>query len=78
MVPMLTVREVASVLHVHENTVRRWSNLGLIRAYRISHRGDRRFREDEISRFLDELRVNNCNPKEVSITWGMPEKNELF
>jgi excisionase family DNA binding protein len=78
MVPMLTVREAASVLHVHENTVRRWSNLGLIRAFRISHRGDRRFRQDEICRFLDELRVHNCNPKEVSIIRSMPEKNELF
>jgi len=49
---MLTVGEVARVLHVHPNTLRRWSNKGRIRAYRISPRGDRRFRRGEIARFL--------------------------
>ena len=29
---MLTVREVASVLHVHPNTLRRWSDAGTIRS----------------------------------------------
>jgi excisionase family DNA binding protein len=52
---MLTVREVAQLLHVHPNTLRRWSNNGRIRAYRITPRGDRRFRHEEIARFLDEL-----------------------
>ena len=55
MKPLLTVREVARLLHVHENTVRRWSDRGTIKAYRINHRGDRRFREDDIARFVDEL-----------------------
>ena len=41
---MLTVREVARLLHVHPNTLRRWSNNGRIRAYRITPRGDRRFK----------------------------------
>lgn len=40
---LLTVREVARVLHVHPNTVRQWSDDGLIRSYRIGPRGDRRF-----------------------------------
>lgn len=52
---MLTVREVARLLHVHPNTLRRWSNQGIIRAYRITARGDRRFKRDEIVRFLAEL-----------------------
>jgi len=33
---LLTVREVARLLHVHPNTLRRWSNKGRIRAYRIT------------------------------------------
>ena len=52
---MLTVREVARFLHVHPNTLRRWSNKGRIRAYRISPRGDRRFKREEIARYLAEL-----------------------
>jgi excisionase family DNA binding protein len=53
--PMLTVREVAWLLHVHPNTVRRWADRGMIRAYRITPRGDRRFRRQDIARFLAEL-----------------------
>ena len=52
---MLTVREVARLLHVHPNTLRRWSNAGRIKAYHINQRGDRRFRREEIARFLTEL-----------------------
>ena len=55
MVPMLTVREVARLLNIHSNTLRRWSDRGIIRAYRITHRGDRRFRREDIAHFLAEL-----------------------
>jgi len=34
--PMLAVREVARLLHIHSNTVRRWSDRGIIRAYHIT------------------------------------------
>ena len=56
--PMLTVREVAQLLHIHSNTVRRWADQGTIRAYRITSRGDRRFKKEDIARFLAELNVN--------------------
>jgi len=49
---MLTAGEVARLLHIHPNTVRRWSDRGLIRAYRVSKRGDRRFMRTDIERFL--------------------------
>lgn len=52
---MLTVREVARLLHVHPNTLRRWSNSGRITAYRITARGDRRFKREDVARFLAEL-----------------------
>jgi excisionase family DNA binding protein len=52
---MLTVREVSRLFHVHPNTLRRWSNAGRIKAYRITPRGDRRFKREEIVRFLAEL-----------------------
>jgi excisionase family DNA binding protein len=50
--PMLTTRDVAEMLNVHINTVRRWSNRGVLKAYRITVRGDRRFRRADIVEFL--------------------------
>ena len=49
---MLTVVEVARLLHLHPNTVRIWSDTGLIKAYRIGHRRDRRFKVEDIDDFL--------------------------
>lgn len=51
--PMLTTGEVARLLNIHINTVRRWSNQGVLRTYRIGARGDRRFRREDITNFLD-------------------------
>jgi excisionase family DNA binding protein len=56
--PMLNIREVARLLHVHSNTIRRWSDQGLITAHRINRRGDRRFRREDIVKFLAELNEN--------------------
>lgn len=66
--PMLTVREVARLLHIHTNTVRRWSDRGILMAYRISHRGDRRFRQEDIARFLTELSAHRGDERKVSST----------
>ena len=51
---MLTVREVSQILHVHSNTLRRWSDQGIIKAYRIGPRGDRRFKQEDINLLLME------------------------
>ena len=67
--PLLTVREVARLLHIHKNTVRRWSDQGLIRAYRISRRGDRRFRREDIARFLAELNAHKGDESKVHSAW---------
>jgi excisionase family DNA binding protein len=52
--PMLTANEVARLLNVHVNTVRRWSNWGILRAYRIGRRGDRRFQRLDVVKMLVE------------------------
>ena len=62
---MLTVSEVARLLHVHPNTLRRWSNEGRIRAYRINPRGDRRYRLRDIEGFLAPLNSHRDSASEV-------------
>ena len=49
---MLTVQEVSQLLHVHGNTLRRWTRQGIIKAYRIGPRGDRRFRPEDVALLL--------------------------
>jgi excisionase family DNA binding protein len=61
---MLTTTEVAVFLHVHPNTVRQWANRGLIHAYRLGPRGDRRFRWEEVERFM-----NGHKQKSQYLTW---------
>ena len=50
--PMLTTSEVARLLNVHINTVRRWTNCGVLRTYRIGSRGDRRFERVDVTNLL--------------------------
>ncbi len=49
---MLTTSDVARLINVHINTVRRWANQGILKAYRIGTRGDRRFLQEDILSFL--------------------------
>ncbi len=62
---MLTVSEVARLLHVHPNTLRRWSNKGRLRSYRINPRGDRRYRLRDIEDFLAQLNSHGNGASEV-------------
>jgi excisionase family DNA binding protein len=59
---LLTSSEVARMLNVHINTVRRWENDGMLRALRLGTRGDRRFTREEISRYLGQLNGNRHMP----------------
>lgn len=61
---MLTVREVSQLLHVHSNTLRRWSDQGILKAYRIGPRGDRRFKPEDIAVLL--LQENKGLPLDIS------------
>jgi excisionase family DNA binding protein len=49
---LLTAGEAASLLNIHINTVRKWSNLGIIPSFRIGPRNDRRFRKGDLMTFL--------------------------
>jgi excisionase family DNA binding protein len=62
---LLTTSDVARLLNIHINTVRRWSNEGKLRAYRIGSRGDRRFQQDDIAVFL----AQKSRAEEQGIDW---------
>ena len=51
---LLTTSQASLVLNVHANTLRRWSDLGIIETYRIGLRGDRRFRLGDLTKLLSE------------------------
>jgi excisionase family DNA binding protein len=51
---LLTVVEVARMLNLHNNTVRRWSDQGVLPSFRIGRRNDRRFRMEDIVKLLRE------------------------
>ena len=55
--PLLTVQDVAEILRIHPNTVRRWADSGEFRMYRLPGRGQRRFRRSDISRYIRKMRV---------------------
>lgn len=49
---LLTTAQAAALLNVHLNTIRRWSNKGILATYRVGPRSDRRFRQRDIDNFL--------------------------
>ncbi len=51
---ILTVTRAATVLGVHPNTVRTWSDQGRIPFLRVNARGDRRYRMADLARFLED------------------------
>lgn len=51
---MLRTGEACRILCIHANTLRRWSEQGIIKAYRVGPRGDRRFRREEVAALLIE------------------------
>ena len=76
---MLTVREVSRLLHVHSNTLRRWSDQGIIKAYRIGPRGDRRFRPEDIAvLLLEESKGFPMVTKEPALPNGQKDSLERY
>jgi excisionase family DNA binding protein len=49
---LLTLDEVARILRVSKITLKRWGKKGKLPAIRINSRGDRRYKKQEVMRFL--------------------------
>lgn len=45
---LLTLSEVAEILNVHPNTLRKWDEKGTLKAIRFGERGDRRYNMEDI------------------------------
>lgn len=54
MTQLMKVREVARMLGVHENTIRRWEERGLLCAVRLPS-GVRRFRSEDVEAMRAEM-----------------------
>src|SRR6188768_1803981 len=56
---LLSVAQAATLLGVHPNTIRIWTDAGRLTAYRINARGDRRFRRADVERLLVDDRASD-------------------
>jgi len=51
---MMTVQQVADLLQVSICSIRRWSDKGTLKFYRVGNRGDRRYWREDVLRFLED------------------------
>ncbi len=55
-IQLLRIQEAAKLLGVSTSTLRKWDNEGKLPAVKISKRGDRRYRQQDIEIFLKKLK----------------------
>lgn len=72
---MLTVNEVAELLSVHPNTIRRWERQGHLKSYRLGPKGNLRFKKTEISNFIESA-GSQLNTKTTGLKPGELESEE--
>ncbi|MCG3204015.1 MAG: hypothetical protein KCHDKBKB_00692 [Elusimicrobia bacterium] len=51
---LLTIKEVAKILRVSTDTLKRWESKGKFKSVRLGPRGDRRYERDYILKFMEE------------------------
>lgn len=49
---LLTIREVADLFGVHQQTLRRWDEQGKLRAIRVGEFGHRKYRRADIEKLI--------------------------
>lgn len=56
---LLTTGQAAHILNVHENTLRRWCDHGIVKCYRIGSAALRRIPEDDIIAISEYMHTNH-------------------
>ena len=51
---LLRIKEAAELLGVNPATLRKWDKEGKLLAVKISKRGDRRYRKEDIEKFINQ------------------------
>ncbi len=54
---LLKIREAAEMLGINPETLRRWDNQGRLQAVRIGKRKDRRYKLEELQKFIDSKEI---------------------
>ncbi len=49
----LTLKQACELLQVHPNTLRNWDNNGVLKAIRIGVRGVRRYKREDLIKFME-------------------------
>lgn len=55
-IKLLRIKEAAELLGVNPATLRKWDKEGKLLAIKISKRGDRRYKKEDIVKFLEKLK----------------------
>ena len=53
-VKLLRIKEAADILGVNPETLRRWDKEGKLPAGKVSVRGDRRYKPEDIEKFIEQ------------------------
>jgi transcriptional repressor of dcmA and dcmR len=54
---LLRIKEAAEMLGINPETLRRWDNQGRLQAVRLGKRKDRRYKLEDLQRFIDSKKV---------------------
>ena len=63
---LLTVEEVAKRLDLHEETIRRYLQRGLLKGIKFGNRGGWRVKEGDLQAFIDHMQGEDTSQKDVA------------
>jgi excisionase family DNA binding protein len=50
---LLSLAEASEILKAHPNSLRKWDRDGILKAVRFGKRGDRRYRREDLEKFIN-------------------------